>query len=132
MRQMIKNRFVLINSFIYLGWIGGIWYLTKGRKQLYKPVAHTELMMKAKEMVSKHNPSNSKIIFNETVLGGRYDTKALFDVQFGGPKLYGTASFEADLVDNQWVFSKAVADYIVEQRTSVQKIQRSLLEANKV
>ena len=130
MRQTVKNRFVIINSFIYLGWIAGIWYFTRGKVGLYKPIAHTELVMMAKELVTKQNPTISKVFFNETALGGRYDKRAVFDLQFGSNKMYGTASFEAELLNNQWVFKRAVADYNVEQRANVQRITKSLLEAN--
>lgn len=130
MRQTIKKRFVIMNSVVYLAWISGIWYLTKGKKYLYKPLAHSDAMLKAKDLVTKHNPTSAKIFFNETAYGGLHDKKAIFDVQFGSTKMFGIASFEADMVDNQWIFKKAVANYNVEQRANVQKITKSLLDAN--
>lgn len=102
--------------------------MTKGKKQLYKPVAHSDVVMRAKELIAKANPLTGKLVFNETVLGGRYSNKVVFDLQFGSNKSFGDAHFEADLVDNQWIFNKATADYNIEQRGTINKISKSLIK----
>lgn len=102
-----------MNSFVFIGWLFGVWYMTKGKYLGFKPVSFSDLEMKAKHLIMRGNPTTTKLIFHETVIGGKYEKKAMFDLQFGGSNVCGTGTFEYKFIDNEWVVQSALADYTV-------------------
>ena len=130
MRDTFSSRMSVVNSLIYFGALGFFWYTA--RKSDFKMVsaAHSELMGKAKSLITKQFPRERRIIFNESSIGGAYPQHANFSIQFSASNFAGIGNFTATATEpNRWKFNEA--ELLVKHGSEVERIPIELNKENK-